>query len=147
MVEMRRGAYRIGELAREAGVSVQAVRFYERRRLLPAPLRTESGHRRYGPDALELLRIIRRAQDLGFTLKDVAGLLEARAHPDAPCVSLCRVLRLRLDQLERQIRELTALRRRLTRLRNACATVRPIREAPLLKELEGRGSKKRRRSS
>lgn len=150
MAELKqRPVYRIGELAKETGMSVQALRFYERRKLLPTPLRTESGHRRYGADALELVRSIRRAQDLGFTLREIAELLEARSRPDAPCVDLCRALRLKLDAIERQISELGALRRRLVRLRDACTSVRPARESPLYGELDGKAvarAKRRRKS-
>ncbi|MBW3631274.1 MAG: MerR family DNA-binding transcriptional regulator [Gemmatimonadetes bacterium] len=56
----------IGELAAEAGVNVQTVRYYERRGLLPQPERTASGYRQYDVEALERLRFIRQAQDLGF---------------------------------------------------------------------------------
>jgi len=63
---------RIGELARQAGVNVQTVRYYERRGLLDDPRGRGDGYREYGPDTLERLRFIRRAQELGFTLGEIA---------------------------------------------------------------------------
>ena len=71
---------RSGQLAQAAGVNLQTLRYYERRGLLPAPDRSPGGHRLYGPDAVTLLRIIKAAQRLGFTLGEVADLLEAGRH-------------------------------------------------------------------
>ena len=71
----------IGELAREAGVGVQTVRYYERRRLLPRATRRASGYREYTSAALDRLRFIRRAQELGFTLSEIAELLALRLDP------------------------------------------------------------------
>ena len=65
----------IGRLARRAGVGIDTVRFYERARLLPRPVRTASGYRTYGDADVERLRFIRRAKALGFTLDDIAELL------------------------------------------------------------------------
>lgn len=71
---------RSGQLAAAAGVNVQTLRYYERRGLLPHPQRSPGRHREYGPDALTLLRIIRATQRLGFTLKEIAELLEVGSH-------------------------------------------------------------------
>jgi len=67
---------RIGELAAKAGVNIQTIRFYERRRLLGQPPRTPSGYRSYGQADLQALQFIRWAQQLGFTLKEVKQLLQ-----------------------------------------------------------------------
>ena len=75
------GTMTIGELARQAGVGVQTVRYYERRRLLPEAPRRASGYRAFAPAALERLRFIRRAQELGFTLSEIAELLALRLDP------------------------------------------------------------------
>ncbi|MEU8137013.1 MerR family transcriptional regulator [Streptodolium elevatio] len=71
------GGLRSGQLADAAGVNPQTLRYYERRGLLPEPERTLGGHRVYPPDALALLRVVKAAQRLGFTLDEVAELLEA----------------------------------------------------------------------
>jgi MerR family copper efflux transcriptional regulator len=100
----------IGELAEAAGVGVDTVRFYERRGLLPAPPRTASGYRQYDDEALDRLRFILRAKELGFTLAEVDGLMPARfatvrsaavakiAALDAEAAELARV-RARLELL------------------------------------------------
>jgi DNA-binding transcriptional MerR regulator len=67
---------RISEFARRAGVSVQALRFYEREGLLPEPPRTPSGYREYGFRDLERIKLIRSCQELGFTLKDINEVME-----------------------------------------------------------------------
>src|SRR5262249_28102386 len=70
---------RPGERARAAGVNVQTLRYYERVGVLPAPKRTASGYRQYPADALRVLVFVKRAQELGFTLREVKELLKLRA--------------------------------------------------------------------
>jgi DNA-binding transcriptional MerR regulator len=72
---------RTGTLASAAGVNVQTLRYYERRGLIEAPLRSPGGHRLYPPDTVALLRIIKAAQQLGFTLDEVGELLETGRRP------------------------------------------------------------------
>jgi DNA-binding transcriptional MerR regulator len=72
---------KIGELAKQAGVSVQTVRFYERRRLLPTPRRTSAGYRLYKDSDLEIVQTIKRMQRFGFTLREVRRVLELYALP------------------------------------------------------------------
>ncbi|TDB83453.1 MerR family transcriptional regulator [Actinomadura sp. KC216] len=74
------GRLRSGQVAAAAGVSRQTLRYYERRGLLRAPDRTPGGHRLYPAEAVTLLRVIKTAQRLGFTLEEVAGLLDAGTH-------------------------------------------------------------------
>ncbi|SBT47918.1 MerR family transcriptional regulator [Micromonospora auratinigra] len=71
---------RSGQLAEAAGVNPQTLRYYERRGLLATPRRSPGGHRLYPPDAVTLLRVIKTAQRLGFTLDEVAELLDAGRH-------------------------------------------------------------------
>ena len=66
----------IGKIAAEAEVAIDTVRYYERAGLLPAPPRRESGYREYPPDTVKRLRFIRRAKNLGFSLPEIAELLE-----------------------------------------------------------------------
>ena len=65
----------IGQLARQAGVPIDTIRYYERERVLPLPLRGANGYRRYGPEDARRLNFVRRAKDLGFTLDEIRGLL------------------------------------------------------------------------
>jgi len=73
-------ALRSAQLAREAGVNQQTLRYYERRGLLAAPDRSPGGHRLYPPEAVTVLRVIKAAQRLGFTLDEVADLVQTGRH-------------------------------------------------------------------
>lgn len=74
------GELRVGQVAVAAGVNLETLRYYERRGLLARPDRSPGGHRLYPPDAVTQLRVIKTAQRLGFTLAEVAELLDAGAH-------------------------------------------------------------------
>ena len=75
-------SFRIGEVAERSDVSVDTVRYYERRKLLPEAPRTAGGYRLFGPEAIERITFIKQAQDLGFTLEEVSTLLSADGTSD-----------------------------------------------------------------
>ena len=106
---------RTGEVADRAGVNVQTLRYYERRGLLAAPDRSIGGHRLYPPDTVALLQVIKAAQRLGFTLDEVAELIDAgrRRHP-APDLRQRAVDK--IAEIDSRIADLTAIRSTLTRL-------------------------------
>jgi MerR family mercuric resistance operon transcriptional regulator len=135
-----------GQLAKAVGVNVETLRFYERRGLLPAPERTASGHRRYGEETLELLRLIKRAQGLGFSLPDVGALLQAMEDPRSSCRDVCATVQEKIDHVNRLLEQLRSQRRHLVRVRNSCPDPLPLRRSPVLDELRGnpqRGRKHR----
>src|SRR5260370_40978930 len=84
----------IGIVAKKIGVSVDAIRFYERNALLPRPPRTPGGFRQYGESEVETLAFIRRVQGLGFKLREIRGLLNLRGNRLQPCAPVRR----RLDE-------------------------------------------------
>jgi MerR family mercuric resistance operon transcriptional regulator len=96
---------RSGELAQAAGVNPQTLRYYERRGLLAEPDRTLGGHRVYPREAVTVLRMIRAAQRLGFTLNEVASLLDAGAHP----AGLQSRARQKLAEVEAKIADLQTI--------------------------------------
>jgi DNA-binding transcriptional MerR regulator len=106
------GGLRSGEVAQAAGVNPQTLRYYERRGLLPQPQRSPGGHRLYPPDAVTLLRIIKAAQRLGFTLEEVADLLEAgqHHHDRPPDSSLGRQAVAKLAEIDAKIANLSTIR-------------------------------------
>ena len=106
---------RSGELAAQVGVNIQTLRYYERRGLLAKPSRSNGGHRLYPPDTVALLTVIKAAQRLGFTLDEVAELLDTgrRRHP-APDLRE-RALG-KIAEIDRRIADLTAIRGTLTEL-------------------------------
>ena len=105
----------IGRLADEAGVSIDTVRFYERKGLLPEPARTSGGYRSYSPDDAWRLRFILRAKELGFTLREIAELLDVGGAEAVQSAAAAK-----LDDLARQQAELVAVRQRLLRLVELC---------------------------
>ncbi len=132
---MSQTAISTGQLAKAAEVNVETVRFYEREGLLPEPERTASGHRRYGTWAIERLLLIKRAQALGFSLPDIAGLIAAMDDPSADCRDVCATVVAKIDHLDRLLVQLRARHRKLVKLRDACPQTRPLRECPVVDEL------------
>ncbi|MCU7729333.1 MerR family transcriptional regulator [Actinoplanes sp. KI2] len=109
---------RSGEVAERAGVNIQTLRYYERRGLLAAPQRSNGGHRLYPPDAVALLQVIKAAQRLGFTLDEVAELLDAgrRRHPTA---DLRERAISKIAEIDQKIADLTTIRTTLTEVVDA----------------------------
>jgi MerR family mercuric resistance operon transcriptional regulator len=102
------GGLRTGEVAEQAGVNIQTLRYYERRGLLTAPARTLGGHRVYSAETVALLGVIKTAQRLGFTLGEVAELLEtSRRHPTP---DLQRRAADKIAEIDAKIGDLTVMR-------------------------------------
>ncbi len=101
---------RIGELAKSAGVTPDTVRYYEREGLLAPPPRTPSGYRDYGPEALDDLRFVKKAQAMGLKLTDVREVLEISSGGRQPCEHVRATVSARLAEVETRLRELRALR-------------------------------------
>jgi MerR family transcriptional regulator, copper efflux regulator len=110
----------IGEAARRSGVPAKTIRYYEGIGLIPAAGRSQSGYRSYGTTEVEMLRFIHRARSLGFSVKDVAGLLalwrdRSRASADVKAIALDHVA-----AIERKLAELESIRRTLLDLTHRC---------------------------
>jgi DNA-binding transcriptional MerR regulator len=112
---------RIGEIAKESGVSVDTVRFYERVGVLPAPERRPSGYRDYASNTIERILLTRELQAIGFTLSDVIDALAAHDAGGATCESERWRLEAVLNRVEAKLAELTALRARILQAQDACA--------------------------
>jgi MerR family transcriptional regulator, copper efflux regulator len=112
---------KIGEIATEAGVTVDTVRFYERVGVLSPPARTESGYRDYGRDTIERIKLTRELQAIGFTLTDAVDALAAHDAGGATCESEQWRLQAVLDRVDDKLAELNALRRRIVEAQNACS--------------------------
>lgn len=130
----------IGQLAKTVGVNVQTIRYYERLKLLTPTARKPSGYRQYGEEALNRLRFIKNAQALGFTLQEVAELLNLRVSNTARCGDVQRRAQAKLAQVESKIKDLRALDRALQSLIQACRVGQPTDRCPILKSLEGRNA-------
>lgn len=133
---MDEGTLTLGQLARQAGVGRETVRYYERRGLLADPGRTPGGYRRYPPESVDRLRFIRRAQGLGFTLDEISELLELRVDEVASCAAVEARARRKLERVGEKIAELEGIRRVLEGLVEACAAREPTGECPILEAME-----------
>ncbi len=105
----------IGDLAKQASVNVQTIRFYERRKLLPEPARTASGYRQYGPGELNRLKFIRQAKTLGFTLDEIRDIIRSRGRGACPCTDVIAMAEAHLDDVSKQIDTLLKFKEELTR--------------------------------
>lgn len=112
--------YSIGSLAREAGCSVQSVRWYETRELLPAPARTAGNQRRYTGAHLARLKFLRHARELGFSLDDIRELLSLTGRPDMPCEDADRIASRHLARVEERLAALGELRDELRTMVHEC---------------------------
>lgn len=112
---------RIGELAELTGVSPETIRFYERQGVLPPPHRKSNGYRDYGPEAVDALRFITMAKELGFTLTEIAQVMPLfrygahRAHP-----KVRELIEMKLAQINSQIARCLELQSNLQRLLEQC---------------------------
>lgn len=107
---------RIGELARASGVKLSTLRYYERRELLLPLSRSESGQRLYGPDAAIRVRFIRRSQELGFTLREVSGVLALSDRRGIPTRDVERFAEAKVRAIDARIEDLRRMRRAITTL-------------------------------
>jgi len=130
-----------GEVAARAGVNVQTLRYYERRGLLKEPDRRPSGYREYPPDAVQLIRFIKRAQELGFTLTEIEDLLRLRSDKTAGCSEVRAAAEAKIEDIDRRIRSLRAMRHALGVLVDSCKSDGSARECPILEALDDTGGK------
>jgi MerR family mercuric resistance operon transcriptional regulator len=126
----------VGQLAREAGVNVETVRFYERKGLMPRPSRRPSGYREYPGDAARRIRFIQRGKELGFSLREIAELLHLRVDPRRSCADVKRQAEAKLADIESKMRELRHMRTALEKLAAECTGRGPTSQCPLLDALE-----------
>jgi DNA-binding transcriptional MerR regulator len=111
----------IGELSRRTEVKVPTIRYHEQVGLLPSPPRTQGQQRRYEEGDVSRLNIIRHVRELGFKLDAIRELLTLAAMPEQPCAEVDRLAHRHMKMVERQIRQLTALRKELRRMLNECS--------------------------
>ena len=124
----------IGRVAKLAGVNVETVRYYQRRRLLAEPVKPHMGYRRYPADIVKRIRFIKRAQALGFTLEEIAELLrleEARA-----CAETRALAAHKMRLIDRKLTGLAAMRKALAGLVHQCDGKQPSKGCPIIEVLE-----------
>lgn len=113
-------SFNIGEAARASGVTAKMVRHYESIGLLPPARRTEAGYRQYGMDDVRILQFIHRGRALGFSLDQIAGLLALWRDKGRASADVRRLALEHIDELDRKIAELEAMKRTLAALASSC---------------------------
>jgi MerR family copper efflux transcriptional regulator len=126
----------IGRVGKRVGLTVDAIRFYERKALLPRPPRTQGGFRQYSENDVETLSFIGRVQNLGFTLREVRDLLDLRRSRLQPCAPVRRRLEEKLADVEQKVSDLQKLERELRLALRSCNKEMRKRPAhcPILRE-------------
>lgn len=122
----------IGQLASQAGVGVETVRFYERMGLIEDPPRRHSGYRAYPSQALSRLRFIRQAKELGFSLKEIKGLLDMRIESPRACSEVRQRVDEKISDLEGRMRSLASILSALEELAVLCDRRQTSSQCPIL---------------
>jgi len=133
---------KVGEVAEQAGVNLQTIHYYERRGLLPRPPRTESNYRAYPAEAVLRVRFIRRAQELGFTLKEIKELLSLRAAPRTRGADVRERAETKVRDIDDKVRTLHAMRKALTKPVGACSGSGSVSQCPILEALDSEGEER-----
>lgn len=128
--------FSIGQVARRAGVGVETVRFYEREGLLEEPARKASGYRQYAEEAIKQIRFIKRAQQPGFSLKEIAELLTLRVDGQTECSQVKERAAAKLAEVEQKMIALQRMRQALLQVASLCDREGPKSRCPMLDALE-----------
>ena len=125
----------IGQVAQKARVGVETVRFYEREGLLEEPPRRASGYRQYSEEVVTRLRFIKRAQQLGFSLKEISELLLLRVDAQTSCEEVKQRTEAKIAEVEQKMVELRRMRQALLQVHSLCTGQGPTGRCPMLDAL------------
>ena len=131
--------FTIGEVAKQAHVRIETLRYYERTGLVARPPRSASNYRLYPQETVRRVRFIKRAQELGFSLKEIAELLALQATPETPCADIRTRALDKITAIEEKIEVLNAIKYALAKLVDACSGQGEITDCPILAALDPDG--------
>ena len=126
----------VGKFANAAGVNIETIRFYERKGLLPEPVRKESGYRLYSQEDVKRLAFIVHAKELGFSLKEIKELLELRVEVETNCEEVRQQAETKIKDIEKKVADLRRIHEVLMKLAAACREKGPTGECPILAAME-----------
>lgn len=129
-------AMTIGQVAKCSSVGVETVRFYERKGLLEEPPRRESGYRQYAQDVIRRIPFIKRAKELGFSLKEIGELLSLRIDPQTSCGEVKERAETKIADIDSKLRDLRRMQAALVQLAATCTGRGPIGQCPILEALD-----------
>ena len=128
----------IGELAKQTGVKIVTIRYYEQIGVLLPPIRTPSNYRAYSPQHTQRLRFIRRCRDLGFSLDEVRDLLRLSSEEFSPsCAEVCQIADRHLHAIEEKLAQLKRMASELRRISKSCNGNRPMADCRIMEALAG----------
>lgn len=133
----------ISQVARLAGVGVETVRFYERQGLIEGPPQPQSGYRQYPPEVVKRIRFIRRAKEVGFSLKEIHTLLALRLEPGTTCSDVRRQAEAKITEIEDKIADLLRMKQALIQVAGLCIGDGPLSACPILDALDMDASSER----
>ncbi len=125
-----------GQLAKKAEVNPETVRYYEKMGLLPKAQRTESGYRLFSEEDVKRIKFIKRAKELGFTLKEIKELLELRFETQGECQEVRKLAEEKLIDVEKKIQDLEKIKEILQDLVNQCPNEGSILQCPIITSIE-----------
>jgi Cu(I)-responsive transcriptional regulator len=126
----------IGRLAKQVGLGIETVRFYERQGLIEPPPRTDSNYRIYPEEEVTRLRFIKKAKSLGFTLNEIKELLFIRHDPNATKADIKNRTLNKIEDVKQKISDLTRIKMALEHLVSTCDGHGPLEECPILEALD-----------
>ena len=129
-------ALTIGQTAKQCGIGVETIRFYERKGLIPAPPRRDSGYRQFPPETIARIHFIRRAKELGFSLTEIRGILSLRVNRTTSCGEVKRRAELKISEIREKKKTLERMEKALARMTAACRGRGPTGQCPILEALE-----------
>ena len=126
----------IGQVAKQTGIGIETIRFYERKGLIDEPPRRESGYRQYTDDVIRQLTFIQQAKTLGFSLNEIQELLSLRSQPGVSSREIKQMAETKLDDIEQKIKMLKRMQKSLKNLVDQCPGVGPTDECPIIEALD-----------
>jgi Cu(I)-responsive transcriptional regulator len=128
----------ISEVAKQAGINLQTIRYYERQGLLVPTSRTEAGYRIFSSESVRRIRFIKRAQELGFSLHEIKELLSLRIDAHTTQADIRKRTQAKIADVEQKIRHLQAIHTSLLRMAQDCSGCGPLKNCPILESLDGK---------
>jgi MerR family mercuric resistance operon transcriptional regulator len=123
---------RIGKVAKQVGITVEAIRFYEKQGLVKPPGRNESGYRDYPEDVVGHVSFIKRAKELGFSLKEIKELMALQSIPGTSCSEVKGQAEAKIMDIEQKVEDLQRIKRALADLVSACPGQGPLSSCPII---------------
>ncbi len=128
----------IGQVAKRAGINLQTIRYYERQGILAPVHRTDAGYRMFSSESVRRIHFIKRAQELGFSLKEIKDLLSLRLDAHTTQADIRKRARAKIADVEQKILHLQAIHASLLRMAKDCSGCGALKDCPILESLDGK---------